>query len=68
MKNKKLLKRIENYIKSREDMVYIYFSETINDLRYKKYRYFFKFCNTNNVAQAFKTQKEISEFLEERGF
>ncbi len=68
MKNKKLIERIEKFCDATEFPFEVYFSEIIPDARYAKYKYFFKYHNTHSVAKAFKTQKEIKEFLEEEGF
>lgn len=66
MKNKKLLKRIEKYCETTQFPWAVYFSDVVPDCRYLKYKYFFKYHNTHSVAMAFKTQKEISDFLEKR--
>lgn len=68
MKNNQLIKRIENYCDSTQFPYQVYFSDVVPDARYVKYKYFFKYFGTNGVAKAFKTQKEIKEFLEEEGF
>ena len=68
MRDKKLLERIEKYVRASELPTAVYFSRTIPDGRYKNYNYFFKYCSTHSVAVAFKTQKEIKEFLNKEGF
>lgn len=42
-----------------------YYSEQVPDLRYKNYKYFFKFNNTHSVRECFKTQKEMEKFCKE---
>lgn len=41
----------------------VYYSESAPDARYKGYKYFFKYHNTHSVAVAFKTQKEIEDYI-----
>lgn len=66
---KRILKqRAEKYAESTEYPEKVYFSRVVPDARYVYEKYFFKFLNTNIVAEAFATQKELNEFLESRGF
>lgn len=60
---KTLIKKIDEFCDKSEFPFSVYYSETIPDSRYKKYKYFFKYHNTHTVAKAFRTQKEIEEFL-----
>lgn len=60
---KELNELIEKYVAKTEYPRAVYFSEQVPDARYKGYKYFFKFIGTHNVSQAFKTQREIEEFI-----
>lgn len=60
---KELLKKIEDYCGNSQYPYKVYFSRKAPDVRYLKYKYFFKYYNTHNVAYAFKNQKEIEDFL-----
>lgn len=62
---KELIKKIERYCNSTEFPNAVYFSDVVPDARFKKDKYFFKYHNTHTVAVAFKTQKEIEEFIED---
>lgn len=42
-----------------------YYSEQVPDLRYKNYKYFFKFNNTHSVCECFRTQREMESFCNE---
>ena len=66
MKNKKLEERIEKYCESTKYPFQVYFSDIVSDARYKGYKYFFKYFSTNKVAIAFKTQREIEDFLDNK--
>ena len=78
MKNKRLLKRINNFVnrsgENHETHKFIkgtfHFTENpVNyDDRYYGMKYFFCYDNTYTVIEAFKTQAELDEFLREYGF
>lgn len=59
-----LLKKINVYCSRTEYPYKMYFSKFGTDRRYINYKYFFKFHNTNKVAFAFKTLKELENFLD----
>ena len=72
MKNVKLQKRIDKFVKEADynntngsvngD---IYFTENLvnSDYRYWSKKYFFCYHNTNTVVVSFRTQAELDEFL-----
>lgn len=64
--NKQLEKRANDYAAKTEYPYSIYFSTVVPDGRYKNYKYFFKYSSTNSVASAFKTQKELECYLDEK--
>lgn len=63
MKNE-LLERIKIYCDRTEIPNKMYFSKFGTDRKYIGYKYFFKFHNTNKVVFAFKTLKELENFLD----
>lgn len=65
---KSLELKIEKYCNKSEFPYAVYYSNIVPDSRYSGYKYFFKYHGTNNVAKAFRTQKEIEEFLEDIDF
>ena len=65
MKNE-LKNRAEAYAEQTVFPEQVYFTQKAPDARYKNYKYFFKYYNTNKVAEAFKTQKELEDFLNEK--
>ena len=72
MKNKKLLKRAEAYAESTEGVFKVRYTEdpfdTVGNDSWWGCKYFFEYVNAHNIAQAFKTQAELSDFLLKKGF
>lgn len=55
---------LDEALKGIKELTYwdCYYSDVIPDTRYKNYKYFIKFHNTNNVFRSFKTQRELEYF------
>lgn len=65
---KELQQRAEKYAKNTEFPFNVYFNRNVPDARYKTEKYFFKYHNTHAVAEAFTTQKELDDFLADKGY
>ena len=61
MKKVEMIKELVNKVYGAE----MYYSKSPAgwDGRYKAYNYFLSWCNTHEIYKAFKTQKELIEFL-----
>lgn len=72
MKNMKLLKRAKAYAESTSYPFEVRFTEnpfdTLGNDSWWGCKYYFEYVNAHNIAEAFKTQAELSDFLTERGF
>lgn len=69
MKNKRLEKKIEKYCDSTTFPFKVYFTDSPFNLGgYEGYRYFFCYHGTNNIAAAFKSQREVEEFINEKEY
>lgn len=70
MKNKKLLKRAKAYAESTTYPFNVTFTECPIDKEDDiwEYRYFFQYSQIYSIAEKFKTQAELNDFLKEKGF
>lgn len=72
MRNKTLLKRAKAYAESTEGVFKVRYTENpfdaVGNDTWWGCKYFFEFVDAHNIAQAFRTQAELSDFLTERGF
>lgn len=70
MKNKKLLARARTYAESTTWPFEVVYTEDPTELTDADwgFRYFFEYTQRRVTANRFKTQQELSDFLEERGF
>lgn len=66
---KSLENKIEKYVNSTEYPFKVYYTETpVNFGGYEGYKYFFCYHCTNNIYKAFKSQRELEEFLNDKLF
>lgn len=69
MKNKKLENRIEKYCNNTSFPYAVYFTENpLNFGGYEGYKYFFCYHNTHTIVAAFKSQREIEEYIDEKEY
>lgn len=69
MKNSRLEKKIEKYCDSTTFPFKVYFTESPFNLGgYEEYKYFFCYHNTHTITAAFKSQREIEEYINEKKY
>ena len=63
---KSLENKIKKYVGSTKFPFAVYYTESpFNFNRYDGYKYFFCYHNTHNIANAFKNQRDLEQFVNE---